>query len=113
MRRRERTRRWVCIATLALVFSVCLLAGCGVPTEEAKPVASRTPELPNIVFIVTDNQDVDSVKYMSKVESLLAERGTTFENAFVTDPLCCPARATILRGQYAHNHLIEGNEPPY
>jgi arylsulfatase A-like enzyme len=103
----------VSIAALALVISVCVLTGCGLPTEKAKPVAARTPELPNIVFIVTDDQDVDSVKYMPEVESLLAEQGTTFENAFVTDPLCCPARATILRGQYAHNHLIEGNEPPY
>ncbi len=32
--------------------------------------------------------------------------GTTFENAFVTNSLCCPSRATILRGQYTHSHQI-------
>ena len=95
----------ICTA-LALLVSVCLLTGCGLPTEEAEPVAARTPEPPNIVFILTDDQDVESIKYMPQVRSLLAEQGTTFENAFVTDPLCCPSRATFLRGQYAHNHLI-------
>ncbi len=27
-------------------------------------------------------------------------------------PLCCPARATLLTGQQAHNHHVLGNEPP-
>ena len=51
----------ICTA-LTLLVSVCLLTGCGLPTEEAKPVASRTPEPPNIVFILTDDQDAASVK---------------------------------------------------
>jgi arylsulfatase A-like enzyme len=42
----------------------------------------------------------------------LIEQGTTFENAFVSNSLCCPSRATILRGQYTHNHEILSNEPP-
>ncbi len=49
---------------------------------------------------------------MPNLEALLTEKGTTFENAFVTNSLCCPSRATILRGQYAHNHQILSNEPP-
>ncbi len=102
----------ICTA-LALLVAVFLLFGCGLATEEAKPVAARTPEPPNIVLILTDDQVVTELEHMPEVRSLLAEQGTTFENAFVTDPLCCPSRATILRGQYAHNHLIEGNEPPY
>ncbi len=50
---------------------------------------------------------------MPNLRTLLVERGTSFENAFVTDPLCCPSRATFLRGQYAHNHGILSNEPPW
>ena len=49
---------------------------------------------------------------MSKTRTLLAEQGTTFANYFVTYSFCCPSRATILRGQYPHNHNIEGNIRP-
>ena len=48
---------------------------------------------------------------MPNLRSLM-ENGTTFENAFVSNSLCCPSRATILRGQYTHNHEILSNEPP-
>ena len=41
--------------------------------------------------------------YMPKTTTLLADKGMSFENAFVSNPLCCPSRATIMRGQYAHN----------
>jgi arylsulfatase A-like enzyme len=32
-----------------------------------------------------------------------------FDNAFVSNPLCCPSRATIMRGQYAHNTHVWTN----
>ncbi len=90
-----------------------LAAGCGLPTDEKETGAADAPGPPNVILILTDDQDAKSIKYMPNVKSLLAEQGTTFENAFVTDPLCCPARATFLRGQYSHNHQIVGNKPPY
>ncbi len=46
---------------------------------------------------------------MPHVKTLLAERGTTFSNFFVTNSLCCPSRSSILRGQYVHNHEALGN----
>ena len=40
---------------------------------------------------------------MPKTRKLIADRGTTFANAVATDPVCCPARATLLTGMYPHN----------
>lgn len=67
---------------------------------------------PNIVLLVADDLDLRTMERLPRLRRMLADRGTGFESAFVTDALCCPSRATILRGQYAHNHLILGNEPP-
>jgi arylsulfatase A-like enzyme len=65
-----------------------------------------------VVLVLTDDLDARLLEeHPADYPNLreLAAEGTTFENAFVTAPLCCPSRATILRGQYAHNHRIVGN----
>lgn len=66
---------------------------------------------PNIIFLLTDDQDVtaDSLDYMPKLHKILREGGTEFLNYFVTTALCCPSRATIIRGQYCHNTGIWDN----
>jgi N-acetylglucosamine-6-sulfatase len=71
------------------------------------------PGQPNIVLIITDDEDVAIHDFMPKTKALLHDRGTTFANFFVTYPFCCPSRASILRGQYAHNTHIVGNEQPW
>jgi N-acetylglucosamine-6-sulfatase len=68
---------------------------------------------PNIVVVMTDDQTVESMRVMANVQALLAREGTTFANNFVSFSLCCPSRATFLTGQYAHNHGVMGNAPPY
>jgi len=107
---RRRMRRVCRLAVLASVV-VCLLGtGCGPNTGVV-----RTSDQPNVILILTDDLDARFLQeHLADYPNLrkLADGGTTFENAFVTDPLCCPSRATLLRGQYAHNHLIVGNWRP-
>lgn len=67
---------------------------------------------PNVVEILTDDQTLESMRVMTNVQQLLADEGTTFANAFATFPLCCPARATLLTGQYAHNTGVRNNILP-
>ena len=111
---------WTC-AALVVLLAACLLAGCGPSASEreiadagggagsGEEASSAPAEKPNVIMILTDDLDKASISRMPNLRSLLIEQGTTFENAFVTDPLCCPSRATILRGQYAHNHGVLGN----
>lgn len=66
----------------------------------------------NIVLILTDDQRWDTMQYMPLTKTLIGDEGVTFNNAFVSTPLCCPSRASILTGLYAHNHGVLGNSPP-
>lgn len=79
------------------------------PRDTAGASTVRAPEHPNIVVVLTDDLDTGSISHMPKLQSLLIEKGAKFDNAFVTDPMCCPARATFLRGQYPHNTKVKGN----
>jgi len=78
--------------------------------QGAAPGVAAAP--PNIVVIMTDDQNVSSLPVMPKTRQLLAAAGTTFDNNFVSYSLCCPSRATYLTGQYPHNHGVMGNSPP-
>jgi arylsulfatase A-like enzyme len=76
------------------------------------------PLRPNIVFILTDDQRWDTIDathspfgtpIMPKVLSEMGGSGVQFTNAFMTTPLCCPSRSSILRGQYAHTTGVYSN----
>jgi arylsulfatase A-like enzyme len=99
-----------------LVLAALSVAACGRAegAPRAADQASARPRdvRPNIVFILTDDEDVGLHAAMPKTKALLHDLGTTFENYFVTYSLCCPSRATTLRGQYPHNTGVRGNLPP-
>jgi N-acetylglucosamine-6-sulfatase len=86
------------LAWVALVVLLSLGISCS-KRGNARALTAK----PNIVFILADDMRKDDLKYMPKTRSVLKTKGMSFSNAFVSNPLCCPARATIMRGQYAHN----------
>lgn len=61
---------------------------------------------PNIVFILTDDQDVEigGMTPLVKTKKLIGDAGISFKNMYVTSPLCCPSRSSILTGNYVHNN---------
>jgi N-acetylglucosamine-6-sulfatase len=67
---------------------------------------------PNIIVILTDDQPYHTVDYMPAVKHQLMAGGITFENGFVTTPLCCPSRVSILTGEYVHNHKVYTDRMP-
>ena len=63
---------------------------------------------------MTDDQTVAQYRAaMPCTRRFFAERGTNFTEAIATPPLCCPARAGFLTGQYPHNHGVFRNTPGY
>jgi arylsulfatase A-like enzyme len=78
-------------------------------------VLNREPEdtyrRPNILVIVTDDQRaIDTLGAMVETRRWFAAHGTRFVNAFATTPVCCPSRASIFTGRYAHNHGTLSND---
>ncbi len=63
-----------------------------------------------MVLIESDDQTLDSMRFMPRTEQLIGEKGATFPVSIASWPLCCPSRATLLTGQYAHNHGVLGNK---
>ena len=70
---------------------------------------------PNILFVMTDDQTVHNLScygngiLQTPHMDRLAREGVRFANAFVTNSLCAPSRATVLTGCYSHVHGIRGN----
>lgn len=81
----------------------------------AAGAAAQNSERPNIVFILVDDLRWDALGCAGhgyvKTPNIdrLAREGMMFRNAFVTTPLCSPARASFLTGQYARTHRVKGN----
>jgi arylsulfatase A-like enzyme len=76
------------------------------------------PLRPNIVFILTDDQrwdttdathSPDTMPIMPRTRAELADNGVEFTQAFMTTPVCCPSRSSILSGQYSHRSGVYKN----
>jgi N-acetylglucosamine-6-sulfatase len=101
-----RNRWWIACALAA--------SACGKSATVTTPPATPTPPpiQPNIVFILTDDLDVDSIAFMPALQSLLAQGGTSFSHAYTASPICAPARAALLTGRFPHNLGVYTNTPP-
>jgi N-acetylglucosamine-6-sulfatase len=78
---------------------------------DSPPAASAINTRPNIVILLSDDQPAGFMQ-MAKLKADIGAHGVTFSNAFVEDPLCCPSRTSILRGQDAHTTGIYTNASP-
>ena len=74
------------------------------------------PNKPNIIVIMADDLDVNSLDAVLSVPGLMKNfktyfinQGIKFKESFVTNALCCPSRSTYLSGKYTHNHQTYTN----
>jgi len=78
------------------------------------------PARRNIVLVLSDDHRYDFMGFMENAPAFLetpnmdrmAQQGVHLANAFVSTSLCSPSRASILTGQYMHNHHIVDNQRP-
>ena len=80
------------------------------PAHRAAPEAAAAK--PNVVVLMTDDQTLEQMSALPLTRKLIGTQGVKFKRFYVTDPLCCPSRATFLTGQYAHNTGVISNGGP-
>lgn len=113
MHAQDRERRLIHAATVATMLGFVATA---IPAVEEQPVRAQealtTAESPSIVLILTDDQRADTMRYMPIVRRVIGQRGITFSNAYVPNPVCCPSRTSILTGTYSHTTGVYTNRWP-
>lgn len=106
----------VLVATAVLAGGVSPTPVASAPDIEARRVPATAAlfepavSRPNIVLITTDDQVDTDMRWMPLTRRLLGDEGVTFSDSVSPHPLCCPARAEILTGQFAHNNGVRTNE---
>jgi N-acetylglucosamine-6-sulfatase len=116
----------VAAVLLALLCALALsVSHAGAVEAEEEPPLDPNPEPPSFVVIQTDDQTLDGlyatftpfpgaakIRSMPNTLDLIAGRGMTFNRYYVSYPLCCPSRVSLLTGRYAHNTGVKGNVQP-
>ncbi len=107
MKGSRRAWKWVCAGWVVVFGGFACIALAGGTSRPAG--ADRY----NVIVFLTDDQRFDEIDVMPFVGELFAGKGVVFSNAFVTNPACCPVRASFLDGGfYSHQTGVLTNQPP-
>ena len=120
---RSRLLALVLAALAVIAFAGLGMRGTSSASDRAGRPADRRPPRrdpagapaasgPNVVLILTDDLDKSLMPYMPNVTRLIRDQGAELTNFYVEQSSCCPSRASILSGLYAHNHGVIGNVAP-
>ena len=98
------------LASFAVIFAILAI------TLFVPSARSAADDRPNIVFIITDQQSADVMSccmgdkhiHTPAMDSL-ASSGTLFSRAYVSNPLCMPARNSIFTGHHPHTTDVTKN----
>ena len=100
----------------SLHLLVVLATLLGVDTRDSRP---------NIILVLTDDQvgpthcsrslyfspqdvELGSLEFMPRLHDHVAREGATYSHGYVTTPMCCPSRSSLLTG-LLHLSLIPGD----
>ena len=118
-----RPRRRPSVQKITVILGVAVTSGLLAPQIIQSAASSPAPTTsterlapdprPNVVVIMTDDMRQSDLRWMPKTRRLLANQGARFTHSFAPYPLCCPARASFLSGQYTHNHGVWSHREPF
>jgi N-acetylglucosamine-6-sulfatase len=104
--------RLIVVGLGLLLLGAVVVAALGAGAASPSAAGAKAVGKPNIIVLLTDDQETRSMRVMKTVAKELKRKGVTMKRYYDNFPLCCPARSTILTGQYAHNHHVLSNSPP-
>jgi len=96
--------------SIRVVLATVLVASVAAALPEAAAQPSQLLGSPNVLIFITDDQPRSTLSVMPKTREYFVREGTWFKHAFPTNPMCCPARATLMTGRYTHNNGVKSNE---
>jgi N-acetylglucosamine-6-sulfatase len=108
-----RTWRASVLRQILVTLLACAASTIGLGAHPGPVVAAERPNI--VMFYIDDTSPHDGRLWNNPartpaIHNTFIEHGIHFNNAFVEDPLCCPARATLLTGLHTHNNGVDVNE---
>src|SRR5947209_8821811 len=92
-------------------------AGLGRPLLPSRAQSTGKPK--NVLLLMSDQHTRRALGVVGNVVArtphldALARSGVRFENAYCSNPVCVPSRASLLTGLYTHNHGAYNNATPW
>lgn len=111
----DRVTRRSALKALGGVLGASLAPNASFAEAPKSAVPAKRPKQPNILWITGEGVPTAALScYGSQLIQTpnidrIAKEGVRFENAFTTNALCAPSRATLLTGTYTHINGMVGN----
>lgn len=102
-----------CLAGAFSVQATVITAMKGRTADRTTTTWLQQQSRPNVLMIMTDDMRDDDLQWMPATRRWIEDAGVRFANSFSPNPLCCPARASVLTGLHTHNHQVYSHITPW
>ena len=108
-RRAASRRGWIVAYGRSVASGIALVTVALALVPITASDADARPSRPDIILIVTDDQRSGTLDWLPTLSRYMRDRGVVFTRGMVPTALCCPSRASLLTGRYAHTTKVWSN----